>query len=115
MESYTVSCFKDDSASIVFRLGSELKTFIGQNTDIQMNKVDESKLEHAAREFMKFLETESIPLRVVERYLRKRKAISGMVGSNFFQCLHWHSCSWESLKKGRIKIINAMSLFDTRI
>ena len=62
MESYTVSCFKDDSASIVFRLGSELKTFIGQNTDIQMNKVDESKLEHAAREFMKFLETESIPL-----------------------------------------------------
>ncbi|WP_303919164.1 hypothetical protein [Treponema berlinense] len=27
-----------------------------------MNKVDESKLEYAAREFMKFLENESIPL-----------------------------------------------------
>lgn len=60
MESYTVSCFKDNSNSITCKLGSDMKTFIGQNTDIQMNKVEESKIEHAAIEFMKFLENEHI-------------------------------------------------------
>lgn len=64
MESYTVSCFKDNSASIIFKLGSEMKTFTGQNTDIQMNKIDENKIEHAADEFIKFLENENITMNI---------------------------------------------------
>ncbi len=64
MESYTVSCFKDNSASITFKLGSEIKTFTGQNTDIQMNKIDENKIEHAADEFIKFLENENITMNI---------------------------------------------------
>lgn len=64
LESYTVSCFKDNSDSITFKLGSELKSFIGTNTDIQMNKIDESKIEHATLEFKKFLENENITLNI---------------------------------------------------
>ena len=64
MESYTVSCFKDNSSSITFKLGSEMKTFIGHNTDIQINKIDENKIEHATIEFIKFLEKENIILNI---------------------------------------------------
>lgn len=60
LESYTVSCFRDKSSSITFKLGSELKTFIGENVVIQLNKLDEEKIEHAASEFLKFLEAEGL-------------------------------------------------------
>lgn len=61
VESYIISNFVDSTSSLRFSLGSDLKTYIGKHQNIQVNKLSESTLIHAAKEFMIFLESSGIP------------------------------------------------------
>ncbi len=60
IESYIVSNFRPRVNELRFHLGNELKPFIGENTDIQMNKISEETLVSAAHEFSHYLDTEQI-------------------------------------------------------
>ena len=60
IESYTISSFVDHSNLLRFPLGSDSKTYIGQHPDIQMNKLSEDTLLHAAQEFLQFLMAEGL-------------------------------------------------------
>ncbi len=60
IESYIISNFKTDVCDLRFGLGKELKSYIGENTDIQMNKITEDTLLKATDEFLKYLEKEQI-------------------------------------------------------
>lgn len=60
IESYIISNFKDDTDTLRFQLGSDLKSYIGRNTDIQINKITEETLLKASLEFLKYLENEQI-------------------------------------------------------
>ena len=60
VESYIVSNFVDDTSSLSFHLGKEVKTFIGNNTQIQLNKVSDETIIKAAREFADYLMNEAI-------------------------------------------------------
>lgn len=60
IESYIISNFKDETNTLRFQLGKDAKTYIGSNTDIQINKISEKKLIKATFEFLKYLETEQI-------------------------------------------------------
>lgn len=68
IESYIVSCFKNDVFLInetlpndeKIRIGSELKTYIGKNKEIQLNKINSESLLHATNEFIKYLRNEKI-------------------------------------------------------
>lgn len=60
VESYIVSNFKDDTSDIRFLLGRDVKTFIGKNTDIQINKISEETIIKAADEFLNYLSNEEI-------------------------------------------------------
>lgn len=61
IESYIISNFRDTSV-LRFSLGKEAKEYNGNNTDIQLNKISEETLMCAAGEFLKYLESEEIPL-----------------------------------------------------
>ncbi len=60
IESYIISNFYTSSYNLRFTLGAEAKTYIGQNTDIQVNKFSDETLISAAREFLTYLENEKI-------------------------------------------------------
>lgn len=68
IESYNVSCFKEDVFLInknlpndeKIRIGSELKTYIGKNNEIQLNKINSDSLLHATDEFINYLKNEKI-------------------------------------------------------
>lgn len=60
IESYIVSNFKDNTDTLRFRLGSDLKSYIGRNTDIQINKITDETLLKASLEFLKYLENEQV-------------------------------------------------------
>lgn len=60
IESYTISNFKNETCSLRFNLGSEAKSYIGENTDIQLNKITPETLFKATLEFLKYLESEQI-------------------------------------------------------
>ena len=60
VESYIVSNFKDDTSDMCFSLGREIKTYIGKNTDIQINKISEETIIKAADEFLRYLSDEQI-------------------------------------------------------
>ena len=60
IESYIISNFIDGSAAIRFSLGSEARAYIGQHPEIQLNKITEKTLIHAAEEFLKYLDNEKI-------------------------------------------------------
>lgn len=60
IESYIVSNFRDTGATPHFSLGKDAKTYIGENTDIQINKISECTLIKAADEFLKYLLSEQI-------------------------------------------------------
>jgi len=59
IESYIISNFKDVNA-LRFPLGKDAKTYIGLNTDIQMNKISEDTVIKAAHAFLEYLEEEQV-------------------------------------------------------
>ena len=60
IEAYTVSGFEKNSCEMRKNLGSELKTYIGENKNIQFNKFSESIVLNAADEFLKYLFNEKL-------------------------------------------------------
>lgn len=60
IESYIISNFRDITSTPRFPLGRDAKAYIGENTDIQINKISEETLIKAASEFLKYLESEKI-------------------------------------------------------
>jgi hypothetical protein len=54
IEAYTVSGFEKNSCEMRKNLGSELKTYIGGNKNIQFNKFSESIVLNAADEFLNY-------------------------------------------------------------
>ncbi|MCC8045283.1 MAG: hypothetical protein LIP12_07295 [Clostridiales bacterium] len=56
IESYTISNFKDVKL-LRFSLGKDAKTYIGTNTDIQLNKISEETVVKAAQAFLDYLES----------------------------------------------------------
>ena len=66
IESYIISNFKDGTSSLRFQLGNEAKSYIGKNTDIQLNKITEETLLKATFEFIKYLESEQISFDIDE-------------------------------------------------
>ena len=66
IESYIISNFKDETVSLKFLLGHEAKSYIGKNTDIQLNKITEETLLKATFEFLKYLESEQISFDIDE-------------------------------------------------
>lgn len=66
IESYIISNFKDETNSLRFQLGNEAKSYIGKNTDIQLNKITEETLLKATFEFLRYLESEQISFDIDE-------------------------------------------------
>lgn len=66
IESYIISNFKDDSRSLRFKLGKDAKAFIGENRDIQTNKISDATIIKAANEFLKYLESENVEFDIDE-------------------------------------------------
>ena len=66
IESYIISNFKDETVSLRFLLGHEAKSYIGKNTDTQLNKITEETLLKATFEFLKYLESEQISFDIDE-------------------------------------------------
>ena len=60
IEAYTVSGFEKNSCEMRKNLGSELKTYIGENKNIQFNKFSKSIVLNAADEFLKYLFNEKL-------------------------------------------------------
>ena len=60
IESYIISNFRDTTNALRFSLGKDAKAYIGENTDIQVNKISEETLIKAADEFLKYLAGEQI-------------------------------------------------------
>lgn len=56
IESYLVSSFQRESYNIKFGIGTKLKKYIGQHSEIQMNKISEETLRIATEEFMAYLQ-----------------------------------------------------------
>ncbi len=65
-ESYEISNFVDASYKLEYRLGKDLKTFIGskENNNIQLNKMSFDTIEHATREFIDFINEQNIKVDV---------------------------------------------------
>lgn len=59
IESFILSNFIEDTYEMHFKLGKQMKTFIGepQNKCIQINKITAETLEFAALEFLKYLDS----------------------------------------------------------
>ncbi len=66
VESYTISNFKNNLHLIRFNLGQDAKTYVGDNTDIQLNKISDNTLIKAAEEFLKYLSEEEIEFDIDE-------------------------------------------------
>jgi len=60
IEGYTISSFHSKSYNLRFNLGTEAKHFIADNRGIQLNKISDDTLLHAANEFKTFIESEGI-------------------------------------------------------
>lgn len=60
IESYIISNFRDETSSLRFQLGKDMKAYIGMNTDIQINKISEETVLKASYEFLKYLENQEI-------------------------------------------------------
>jgi hypothetical protein len=56
IESYLISSFYKESYSIEYGIGSNVKTYIGQHSEIQMNKISEETLRAATEEFLAYLD-----------------------------------------------------------
>ncbi len=66
IESYVISNFRDTTNIPHFSLRKDVKAYIGENTDIQMNKISETTLIKAADEFLKYLLNEQITFDIDE-------------------------------------------------
>lgn len=55
VEAFTISNFRTDSWTIQRGLGSELKEYISENPDIQLNKMTEDTLKNATFEFYQYV------------------------------------------------------------
>ena len=66
IESYLVSNFRDAANFLRFSLGTDAKKYIGQNTDIQINKISEETMINAADEFLQYLVSERIAFNIDE-------------------------------------------------
>ncbi|MCI8598175.1 MAG: hypothetical protein HFJ10_07025 [Lachnospiraceae bacterium] len=58
IESFVLSNFREDTYKYTFKLGSDLKTFIGlpeNQREVQFNKISQETLLHAGNEFLKYL------------------------------------------------------------
>jgi hypothetical protein len=66
IESYLVSSFQENAHEIEFGIGANVKTYIGNNSSIQMNKISENTLLFAATEFLSFLKHFCIDLDIDE-------------------------------------------------
>ena len=60
IESYEISHFVDNSSTLRFSLGRDVKKYIGNNHLIQLNKMSKDTLVKAAHEFVNYLERENI-------------------------------------------------------
>lgn len=56
IESYIISSFQKKSYSIEIGIGSQTKKYIGQNNEIQMNKISAETLLFATQEFLAYLD-----------------------------------------------------------
>lgn len=66
IESFVISNFKDNTSNLRFNLGKDAKSYIGENTYIQTNKISEKTLIKAANEFLNYLENEHIEFDIDE-------------------------------------------------
>lgn len=66
IESYVISNFRDTASVPQFLLGKDVKTYIGGNPDIQINKISEGTLIKAADEFLRYLSSEQIAFDIDE-------------------------------------------------
>lgn len=62
LESYEISNFVDNSHNLKYALGSDLKQFVSleENSNIQLNKMSLSTIEHATKEFIDFINEANI-------------------------------------------------------
>lgn len=60
IEGYTISCFRKKSFLICKNLGRNVKEYIAENTDIQLNKISKETMLNAALEFIEYLKLEDI-------------------------------------------------------
>ena len=56
IESYLISSFQKESYNIQFGIGAKLKKYIGQHSEIQMNKISAETLRVATEEFLSYLQ-----------------------------------------------------------
>lgn len=66
VESYIISNFMEGVRDLRFQLGKDTKGYIGEHTEIQMNKISEETLVRAAHEFLAYLESEEISFDIDE-------------------------------------------------
>lgn len=64
IESYIISNFREHTGILHFSLGKEVKAFLGENNDIQINKLSEDSIVRAASEFFNYLKNCSIPCNI---------------------------------------------------
>ena len=62
IEAYIISNFRRETYMQRFTLGKDTKKYIGENKEIQQNKIDEKTLLNATDEFLKYLRSENIEL-----------------------------------------------------
>ncbi|MCM1246125.1 MAG: hypothetical protein NC293_10845 [Roseburia sp.] len=60
IEGYTVSSFRTNSFLICRNLGKDMKEYITNNTDIQLNKLSEETMLNATSEFIEYLKSENL-------------------------------------------------------
>lgn len=88
IESYIISNFRESAAVPRFSYGKEAKSFIGKNTDIQLNKISEESLIKAANEFLCFLSNERVPFDIdgfseASRSIFSRQEVEYLSGKGF--------------------------------
>ena len=85
IESYVISNFVDDTKSISFSLGSEVKSYIGENLSIQINKLSEKTIVHAAQEFLQYLITAGLEDWDIDNFSPTSSAIFQKQETRFLQ------------------------------
>ena len=60
IESYLVSCYREESHLLQFGLGADLKAFVGANRDIQINRLTDANLICAGQELLSYLISKDI-------------------------------------------------------
>lgn len=61
IESYIISNFRENAGTLRFSLGKDMKTYIGENRDIQINKISAESVMRASSEFLGYLKDCNLP------------------------------------------------------